>query len=72
MTVTADQVKAARTLLNWSQMSLANAAGVNVQAVVAFEIHRLEVPETAVASIKAALEQAGVEFPEGEPVRMRK
>ena len=65
---TGEQVKAARKLLNWSQMSLAAAAGVNVQAIVALEINRPGLPETAIASIENALESAGVEFAEsGEP-----
>jgi transcriptional regulator with XRE-family HTH domain len=60
--ITAEQVKAARVLLNWSQMSLAEAAGLGVTDVIAFEYRRAETVSATKESIKAALERAGIEF----------
>ena len=72
------QIKAARSLLGWSQEQLADAAGISIAT-----IKRLEADggalggrtETA-GGIRAALEKAGVEFIDsnggGEGVRLRK
>jgi transcriptional regulator with XRE-family HTH domain len=63
--ITAEQVKAARVLLNWSQMSLAEAAGLGLTEVIAFEYRRAETVLATMESIKAALERAGIEFTGG-------
>lgn len=76
--VSIEQVKAARALLRWSQVDLANACGVSVPT-----IKRLEAQEGPVGGraetarlIVAALETAGVEFiyenGGGAGVRLRK
>ncbi len=57
-----EQVRAARSLLGWSQQDLATKAGVAVSTVADFERgHRSPVPNNALA-IKQALETVGVLF----------
>jgi transcriptional regulator with XRE-family HTH domain len=50
---------------------LAAHSGVSGNTVSTFERGRRP-RESTVMTIRRALERAGVEFPEGEPVRMRK
>jgi transcriptional regulator with XRE-family HTH domain len=74
--MTPPQTRAARGLLNWSQEQLAAAAKVSVTTLRNFE-RGATVPVTNnLASMRAALEAAGVEFiPEnggGPGVRLRK
>jgi predicted transcriptional regulator len=72
------QMKAARALLAWSQSDLAKASGVSEPTIARLESEDGEVGGRAETSdkLRAALEQAGVEFiPEnggGAGVRMRK
>jgi predicted transcriptional regulator len=72
------QLKAARTLVGWSQEELASAAGISLPT-----IKRLEAAEgwlggrqTTAQKIKAALEKAGIQFIDenggGPGVRLRK
>jgi transcriptional regulator with XRE-family HTH domain len=72
------QLKAARTLIGWSQEELASASGVSLPT-----IKRLEAAEgllggrkTTVQKIRNALQKAGVEFIDenggGPGVRLRK
>lgn len=77
--ITIEQIRAARGLLGWSQVQLAEAAGLSVPT-----IKRLErqdgagpaVSDDVRASVMQALEKAGVEFiPEnggGAGVRLAK
>lgn len=59
-----EQIRAARSLLNWSQQDLAAQAGVAISTVADFERgHRSPVPNNALA-IQHALENAGVLFSE--------
>jgi len=64
--LTAGECLAARRLLNWAQMTLAKAAGVEVRAVIDFERERAGTTNVG-ALIRQALERAGLEFAEGEP-----
>lgn len=72
---TGAQVRAARALLDWKQIELAEAAGLGLSTVVDHERSRREVSAKAVAAIRAALEAAGVEFIDanggGPGVRLR-
>jgi transcriptional regulator with XRE-family HTH domain len=70
---TGEQVKAARTLLGWSQEKLAAHARLTSSTVSAIECHKAGW-EGAVMAIRRTLQQAGIEFPEdGEPrLRARK
>ena len=70
--ITADQLKAARKLLGWAQMTLALEANVALQTIAKFETGQSRPFVHTASTIKRTLERAGVEFPEGEPVRMRK
>ncbi len=70
------QCRAARSLLNWRQSALADAASLGLSTVVDFERERRDVSENAKAAIVAALEAADIEFVSNERgegvVRLRK
>lgn len=72
------QVKAARALLAWSQHDLARSSGVSYPTIARLEKEdgNLGGRPTTIAAIRAALEQAGVEFIAenggGAGVRLRK
>lgn len=74
--MTPEQTRAGRALLDLSQTSLAELAGVSLSTIVDFERSRRAVSDSAVAAIRAALEAAGVVFlPEngnGPGVALRK
>lgn len=59
--VTSAQIRAARALLNWTVRDLAERAGVHRNTVTRAETDATG-PGHATASIRAALETAGVEF----------
>jgi transcriptional regulator with XRE-family HTH domain len=65
------QVKAARKLLRWSQMKLAFEANVAPSTIVNIEGGKKRLSVLSVQTIKHALEKAGVEFPKGEPPRLK-
>ena len=67
--ITREQVKAARKLLGWSQIKLADEAGIDLMTVTRFEAG--ERYGVATASIIQAILQCGVEFPLGEPPRLK-
>ena len=70
--ITGDQVTAARRLIRWSQMTLALEASVLQSTVMKFETGKSEPSALTISNIKRALEEAGVEFRVGKPVRMRR
>ena len=77
MSISPEQAKAGRMLLDWSEMILAENAGVDVSMVTAFENGDGAASTEAIALIKNALEAAGVEFverdeAEGPGVRLEK
>lgn len=57
MSISSEQAKAARALLNWSQKSLAEAAGLDIAIVMEFELGR---GVTSSGAIQVALEAAGI------------
>jgi transcriptional regulator with XRE-family HTH domain len=60
------QFRAARGLLGWSQAALAKAAGLSPATVKRFETESdLKVSTDAIASMRQAIEVAGVEFTNG-------
>jgi transcriptional regulator with XRE-family HTH domain len=73
---TSDQLRAARALIGMSQSDLARITGKTDKTIRRAETDTATVAEETVASIRAALEAAGVEFiPEnggGPGVRLRK
>ena len=72
------QLKAARTLIGWSQEELASAAGISLPTIKRLEAADgwLGGRQTTADKIRAALEKAGIEFIAenggGPGVRMRK
>ena len=72
------QLKAARTLVGWSQDKLASAAGISLPTVKRLEAAEglLGGRDTTAQKIQTALEKAGVEFIHanggGPGVRLRK
>jgi transcriptional regulator with XRE-family HTH domain len=74
--ITPSQVRAARALLDWSREVLAGASGATVRTLLRFEAGETAPRAATVASVKAALEAAGVEFIDenggGPGVRLRK
>lgn len=72
------QLKAARSLLAWSQEQLAAAAGISIPTIKRLEAQEgpLGGRDDTVRKIEAALEAAGVDFIDenggGPGVRMRK
>jgi transcriptional regulator with XRE-family HTH domain len=73
--ITSSQLRAARHLANLSQPDIATATGLSLPTIRRAESEReVSVSDDAVATIRAALEAAGVEFTNGgQPgVRMRK
>ena len=71
--ITGEQIKAARKLLGWSQMTLALEANIEQSIVANFETGKSRPSVLSVSTIKRTLEGAGVEFTEFQPgVRLRK
>ena len=76
--ISSAQVRAARALLRWSALDLANASKVGVATIRRAEVVDGEIPVTLAneAAIRRALELAGVDFIDenggGEGVRFRR
>lgn len=72
--ISAAQLRAARGFLGWSQSDLAKAAGVSRATIARAEL--AEISADTIATIRKALEKAGVIFVdengEGPGVRLRK
>jgi transcriptional regulator with XRE-family HTH domain len=69
-----EQSRAARRLLNWSQVRLASRSNLSETTTRQFEEGLRALSIDKLAAIRAALEAAGVEFTNGDGpgVRMRK
>jgi hypothetical protein len=65
VSITSEQIRAAKAIIRWSGEDLAAAAGVSLSSIRRVEAS-IGVPQTqnmrTVLAIKAALEAAGVEF----------
>jgi hypothetical protein len=78
MGISSAQLRAARALLRWSALDLANASKVGVATIRRVEVLEGEIPVTSAnaEAIRRALEAAGVEFIDenggGAGVRLRK
>ena len=72
MEISPAQCRAARALLNWTQDKLAVKTGVALKTIRGFENERRKPLGVTRAAIKQALEQAGIEFLDGDGVRMKK
>lgn len=56
------QSRAARALIGWSQTDLANASRVSISTIRDYETEKRQPIANNLAAIRAALEQAGVQF----------
>jgi transcriptional regulator with XRE-family HTH domain len=65
--ITGEQIKAARKLLGWSQMTLALEASIEQSTVAKFERGETRAEGRTVSAIQTALESAGIAFTNGEP-----
>jgi ribosome-binding protein aMBF1 (putative translation factor) len=76
MTITGDQVKAARGLLNWSRWQLAAELRVSSATIGKFERTGWRESVLDLPALRRVLEAEGIEFvvedPDGPDVRMRK
>jgi transcriptional regulator with XRE-family HTH domain len=74
MTLTPEQSRAARGLLDWSQTQLGRRSNLSESTIRDFEKGRRVPSVNNLAAIRAALETAGVEFTNGEQpgVRLKK
>jgi DNA-binding transcriptional regulator YiaG len=72
--MTPGQCRAARALLDITQSQLARRASLGLSTVVDFEKERRVVSEEAVKAMQVALQQAGIEFSDGdvEGLRLRR
>jgi transcriptional regulator with XRE-family HTH domain len=69
---TANQCRAARSLLGWSQERLARESRVSTRTIAGFEIgHALPPLDRTLFDIRRALEAGGVEFVNGKRPRAR-
>ena len=73
MSISSAQLRAARALLRWSALDLAEVSKVSVSTIRRVETIEGEIPVTAAneAALRAALESAGVEFIDENGVRLR-
>ena len=69
--ITGEQVKAARALLGWSQFKLAHETGLDPTTIAKFETGKARPSVLSVSTILHTFKAVGVEFPEGEPPRLR-
>jgi len=69
--LTPAQCRAARALIDWNQQELADAAGVGVATIRLFEADKGEQRRAALRVVRQALEEAGVEFTNGEQPGVR-
>jgi transcriptional regulator with XRE-family HTH domain len=75
-TITPNQSRGARALLDITQPQLASISGLGLSTIVDFERSRRAISKDAIEAIRSALERAGIEFIEenggGPGVRLRK
>ena len=70
--ITIEQLKAARSLLGWTQKQLADGSGLSLASVANFEQGKGKARGKTHAAIQEALEQAGIEFTPEPGVRLRR
>lgn len=69
--ITAEQIKAGRALIGWSQADLAKKSGYSLPAINNIE-RNVTTPRTStLKTIQQALEEGGIEFTEGPGVRLQ-
>ncbi len=60
--ITGLQIRAARALLGWSQLDLADHAVVSETAIVKLETQRADTRSSTIIKVRKALEDAGIDF----------
>jgi DNA-binding XRE family transcriptional regulator len=60
--LTPAQIRAARALVGWSQVDLADASGVALQSIKNIETGKTDPRLSTATALRAALEKAGVIF----------
>ncbi len=71
MTISSEQIRAGRALLDWSQKELAKHAGLSLNALNNIERGVANPKLDTMLSIQKALEDAGVEFLDAKGVRLQ-
>jgi transcriptional regulator with XRE-family HTH domain len=72
LTLAGAQLKAARSLLGWTQPRIAGELGISVSQIVSFEAGKSQLSVLQTSVLKRVLERAGVAFDDkGHGVRMR-
>jgi transcriptional regulator with XRE-family HTH domain len=61
-TFTAEQVRAARAFLGWTQADLGEAASLSYKTIHNFETSRFPLSPASHAAVRKAFKKAGVEF----------
>jgi transcriptional regulator with XRE-family HTH domain len=69
--ITGEQVKAARKLIGWSLLRLANEADADLSTLFNLEREQKQPRPETIGKFQRVLEAAGVEFPEGEQPRLK-
>lgn len=69
--ITADQIRAARALLNWSQTELSVRSGLTTPTIANIELGKQTPSSTTLQRIFDAFDVAGIEFLDGEGVKKR-
>jgi DNA-binding XRE family transcriptional regulator len=72
MEISPAQCRGARGLLDWTQADLAKKVGIALRTVRDFESGKRKPLTIVRSSIKQALEEAGIEFLDGEGLRLKK
>ena len=70
--ITASQARAARALLDWTCGQLSRVSGVGVRRIECFERRDGITRRYTIATLRAALEAAGVEFTDEPGVKLKK
>ena len=60
--ITGSQIRAARSLLGWSQLTLADNAVVSETAIVKLETQSADTRTSTIMKVRKALEDAGIDF----------
>ena len=72
MEISPAQCRGARGLLDWTQADLAGKVGVALRTVRDFENGKRRPLAIVRSSIKQALEEGGIEFLDGDGLRLKK
>lgn len=60
-------IRTARTVLGWTQQTLAKRAGISLVALARLESHATSPRLSTIAKLKSAIEAAGILIVEGQP-----